>query len=322
MKVVVWPLHAHPKLSDAVSRLDNVEAHIVSDVETLRAVVHGAKVVVISPGEYSSIVASILKDEKDLGLLQLTSTGYEQVEQYGISESVWVCNAGNAFSATVAEHAMALLLAIVRQIPKAVGLQSHRDWDRSIANELFSLDGRTMAVLGMGNIGNEIAKRAKAFGMHVIGISRSGRVSEFADENLRVDALQVALSRSDVIVLSIPLSKESRHIINKVTLAASKSGAVLINISRGGLVDQVDLIEALKSGRISAAGLDVTEPEPLPTESPLWKMSNVLISPHIAGQGNLRTRERVMDMVCRNIVAFRNGMPLENLVLPASKRSS
>jgi phosphoglycerate dehydrogenase-like enzyme len=207
---------------------------------------------------------------------------------------------------------MTLLLALVRRLPAAVLNAERHRWDQSGAGGIGTLHGATVAVVGFGNIGREVALRLRAFGARVIAVTRSGRPDPLADEVVAADRLHDALGRSDAVVLAVPLNAQTRHLIDARALAAMRPHAFLINVARGGVVDQAALTAALTEGRIGGAGLDVTHPEPLPPDDPLWTLPNALITPHVAGYGGDVAPRRILALVERNLRNFLDGHPLES----------
>jgi phosphoglycerate dehydrogenase-like enzyme len=174
------------------------------------------------------------------------------------------------------------------------------------------LDGQTLTVVGLGPIGAEIARLGKAIGIHTIGVRRSaGHAGDTVDELVHPSNLATVLPRTDWLALACPLTDETRHLVNAEALALLPRGAHLINIARGEVVDEVALIEALRSGHLGGAYLDVFAREPLAAESPLWEMPNVIISPHnsAAATGN---DARATAIFLRNLAAYRSGTQLEN----------
>jgi phosphoglycerate dehydrogenase-like enzyme len=173
---------------------------------------------------------------------------------------------------------------------------------------------KTLGIVGLGGIGTEVARRAKAFGMRVIATRRRPQLpSEFADEVRGADDLHWLLGESDYVALCSALTQNTHKLVGEEELKKMKPSAYLISIGRGGLIDELALITALKTGLIAGAGLDVFAEEPLPTDSPLWDMPNVLITPHTAGSSP-RSHERLMDLFCENVRRYLAGEELLNVV--------
>jgi phosphoglycerate dehydrogenase-like enzyme len=212
--------------------------------------------------------------------VQLRLAGIESFLNAGLLDDkrIWT-NASGFYAENVAEHALALLLTGLRQINTAVRTR----WDKdAVDTSVRSLHGSTVAIVGAGGIARSLIPRLAACGAAVIAVNRSGRDVEGAMETLPFDRLDEVWSRVDHVVLAAPSTDETRHLINAKSLAAMRSHAWLINVARGPLVDEDALHRALVDGEIAGAALDVTDPEPPATDSPLWELPNVIITPHVA----------------------------------------
>jgi phosphoglycerate dehydrogenase-like enzyme len=187
----------------------------------------------------------------------------------------------------MSEHVLAFMFGLTRGLASYVPLQASGEWkdDAVPSSRMWSVEGRTMLVVGLGGIGTEVARRAHALGMKVIAIRNSGRHGPpfVAEVGLAAD-LRAFAGRADVIVNTLPLTAETRGIFDAGFFDAAKRGALFINVGRGASVVTADLVAALADGRIGGAGLDVTDPEPLPPEHPLWRAPNVLITPHVSAE--------------------------------------
>jgi phosphoglycerate dehydrogenase-like enzyme len=220
-------------------------------------------------------------------------------------------NAAGIHAPYCAEHAFALLLALTRGIHRHVRNQIKRQW-RMIP--LLEIGGWTLGIVGMGGFGLHMAQRGQGLGMYVIAVDpyRTDKPAA-VDELLPVDRLPELLGRSDVLMIACPHTVETHHLINAETLKLVKPDAYLINVTRGGIVDEAALVDALREGRLAGAGLDVFETEPLPEDSPLWDMENVIITPHSAGRSQRRPRPTI-ELFCDNIRRYVRGEPLRNVV--------
>jgi len=219
-------------------------------------------------------------------------------------------NASGVFNIPIAETVMAYILAVVKRLPEFLAQQREHRWEKLPLREL---GGLTVGIVGLGDIGTEVARLCRAFGMHVLGLRRRPAPSDVADEVLPPDRLHDLLARSDFVVIAAPLTAETRGMIGRAELAAMKPDAWLINISRGAIVDEEALIEALQAGRIGGACLDVFAEEPLPPESPLWDMPNVIITPHNSWSSP-HIEEREIDLFLENLRRYVAGEPLLNVV--------
>jgi len=176
-------------------------------------------------------------------------------------------------------------------------------YDNDCNMELFK--GKTVAIIGYGSVGAEIAKRLKAFGVNVISVNRQIREDEYLDESILIDDLDAALVKSDIIILTLPLTDETRHLINKDKIRLMKDKTVLINVSRGGLIEETELIEALETGKFLGVALDVFEEEPL-NESSFWDFENVIITPHNSFVSD-KVNERLFGAIFDNLSSCLNS---------------
>jgi len=235
-----------------------------------------------------------------------------------IGAPVIVTNGRGLHAVAMAEHTIGVILTFARKLHLSRDAQHRRRWiqdDLWMARPEFgSLGGTTLGLVGLGSVGAEIAVRARALGMRVIAVRKHPATEpEPADEQWGPDRLGALIEASDWLVLATPLTSETRHMIGANELARLRPGAVIVNLGRGALIDEPALIEALRSGRLAGAALDVFEREPLPLESPLWEMPNVLVTPHISGLGP-RYWERAVELFRGNLERFIRGEPLVNVV--------
>jgi phosphoglycerate dehydrogenase-like enzyme len=195
----------------------------------------------------------------------------------------------------MSEHVLALILGLTRGLATYIPAQKRGEWaDEAVPeSRMWSLEGKTLLVAGLGGIGSEVARRAQALGMNVIATRNTPREkpSYVSEQGLSTD-LPAFVSRADVIVNALPLTPETKGVFDKKIFDTAKRGALFVNVGRGGTVVTADLIAALQDGRIGGAGLDVTDPEPLPADHPLWKVPNVIITPHVAAATDLGEEPR------------------------------
>ncbi len=232
------------------------------------------------------------------------------------SPAIVTCGKG-VFDAPMADHVFALLLALTRQIHTFVRYQIAGIWKREILNgQLTDLWGKRMGIIGLGSIGREVARRALAFGMRVLAVKRQpSPISEEPVDGLFLgyEGLRLILPECDVVVVTAALTPQTKYLLGRNELASMKKGAIVINVARGAIVDERALVELLQSGHIAGAGLDVFEDEPLPHDSPLWRLPNVIITPHIGGLSE-RTRQRVFERFLENLRRFLAGEQLVGIV--------
>ena len=218
----------------------------------------------------------------------------------------------------IADHAFALLLHLTRNIGAYQQAQKEGEWTKSSkpAMPLTELRGRTMLVVGYGGIGTQVAERAKAFGMNVHAIDlKDIPLTVTLAKTGKPDELQAMLSEADVVVNCLPITPATENMIGPDEFAKMKQSTYFINVSRGRVVNTAALVKALQDGRLAGAGLDVVDPEPLPKDSPLWKMPNVIITPHVAGVSDARNG-RQSALILENLARFARDLPLKNLVDP------
>ncbi|THF74929.1 D-2-hydroxyacid dehydrogenase [Cohnella fermenti] len=232
----------------------------------------------------------------------------DRLEERGVA----VTTASGVHPTQMAETAFAMLLAFTRSVHHAIRNQVAGKWDRS-AN-YTELGGKTMAVIGAGQIGSEIARLAQAFGMSTIGVRRSGKEAPSFNRVVTLDKLDEVLGESDVVVNILPGTDETFRLFDSRVFELMKNDALFLNLGRGPSVDTDALTAALQKGTIGGAGLDVFDPEPLPAGHPLWSLDNVIITPHIGGMTD-KYKERMKDLFVENLKAYLDrGHPARNLV--------
>jgi phosphoglycerate dehydrogenase-like enzyme len=251
--------------------------------------------------------------------VQLPFAGIEAFFAAGVidEERTWTCAKGIYGHAT-AEHALALMLLAARRLHVHVGATTWAS-EAGVGSGFGAAERRlattTVVLVGTGGIGRALVRMLQPLGPQVIAVNRSGTPLGGAETTVPVSRLREVIGRADLLVLAASSTPETRHLIDGATLAAMKPEAWLINVARGALVDTGALVEALQSGRLGGAALDVTEPEPLPDEHPLWRLPNAVITPHVANTWDMALPE-LAALVQRNVARFAAGEELEGLVDP------
>lgn len=277
-----------------------------------QALLGRAEVLLGLPDDSPAALAAAVRTNPGLRWVQGMAAGTgEQVRRAQLSaeelERVTITSTSGVHVGPLAEFCLLGLLAFTRGLPRLRADQQAHHWDHYPVDELR---GRTLLILGLGAIGTEVARLARAFGMHTVGINRRG-LSESAhvDETHRLEALDDLLERADALVITLPLTSETRGLLDAQQIGRLKPGAILVNVGRGGVVDEPALVEALRERRLAGAALDVFATEPLPTDSPLWDLPNVLISPHTAAL-SIHENERIAELFRENLRRYLAGEPL------------
>ncbi len=304
--LVVMPVEArHKKLLQEAA---GGNAIVFSEQPT-EAEIAGAEIIIGNPPLAKLPLA------KKLRWLQLNSAGSDAYAAPGVlGAGVKLTNATGAYGLALSEHLLAQLLAMMKKLYPYYEHQQRGEW--SDEGTVTSIEGATALIIGFGDIGRAFGKRLKALGAHVIGIRRRpGAVPPEADEMGTMEELETLLCRADIVASSLPEMPSTHHLYDARLFGAMKKGAYFLNIGRGTAVVQADLMEAVKSGHLAGAALDVTEPEPLPKDSPLWHTRGIYITPHISGNYHLpATHDKIIGIAAENLRAFQAGEPLRNEV--------
>ncbi len=265
-----------------------------------------------------NITPELVQAGKKLRWVQTLSAGVEQVLHKTGSDAlansdIVLTNNQIVQGPEIADHAMALLLTLTRFLPTYMQRQAEENW-QGRPYTLLELNGKRAVVIGMGGIGLQIAIRAWAHGMTVVGVDPEDiAYLPYVEKIVKPDMLDEVIGEADVIFMAAPHTPKSHRMMGPSQFDSMKQDSYFIAVSRGGTYDLGSLVKALDSKRLAGAGVDVTDPEPLPKGHPLWKMDNVIITPHIAGRSDM-DRGRMLGIVKSNIQRFADGMPLNNVV--------
>lgn len=255
------------------------------------------------------IPPDVWRHARRLRWLQAMGAGVDWALVPTLPRDVVVTRAPGVFGPWMVEYVLGWCLCVTQRVPVFTSAQRERRWLRDVIPE--RLGGRTLAVVGLGDVGRAIARSARALGMAVVGVSLSGRPVRGVKQVFTPDALRSALALADFVVLTVPLTRETRGMIGRQELKAMRPGAWLVNIARGPVVDERALVDALQARRIGGAILDVFATEPLPAHHPLWRFDNVVITPHISGPS---TPEELTPVFTRNLARYLAGQPLHHVV--------
>jgi phosphoglycerate dehydrogenase-like enzyme len=309
--------HVAYRLHERFSALaTGISSFAVRDPETLEERIGEADVLVIS-GLWQN---GLLDRAKKLRFIQAIGAGTDQFPREELAErGIRLASARGVNYRAVAEHAMALILALSRRLPEARDNQARRLW-RGMIGDLSQredeIGGKTLLIVGLGQIGGRLAQLAKAFDMHVVGLRRNPSAGRGAADAVHtMDELGSLLPEADFVALTCPLTAETENLLDAQALGQMKPSAHLVNVARGRVVDEPALVEALGAGRIAGAGIDVTGEEPLAPGSPLWGMENVLLTPHTAGETR-HYEDNVIEILRDNLERLRRSeAPLRNQVI-------
>ena len=290
------------------------DVRVISDLDRESAMEHAASAHGI---DANLLTSEFLRASPNLRWAQSWSAGVERyiaIPELMSRQELVLTNMKGAYGPVIAEHVFAMLLTFTRDLPFYLDADRRGEWTRGSGSDLSALQGRTMLIVGMGGIGSEIAIRAHAFNMRVLATVRTARPDPpYVDELGTADDLDRFLPQADIVVLAVPLTDETREMIDRSAIDRMKDGVWIVNIARGAVVDTEALVDALDTGKVGTAFLDVTEPEPLPAGHPLWDRDDVFITPHMAGRAEL-SAERRFELIVENMRRFGAGEPLLNVV--------
>jgi len=309
MKIlVVIPVNADEE-AKLRSIIDDAEFVFSAPDEITEELVKSADIIIGNvPPEY-------LRGSKNLKWLQLNSAGTDGYCEEGvIPEGAYLTNATGAYGLAISEHMLGMLFEIKKKLNLYCMNQKQHLWKDE--GNVTSIEGSTTLVVGLGDIGGDFARKMKALGSYTIGIKRTGgQKPDYLDELHTLDSLDELLPRADVVALSLPGTKETYRLFDSGKFRLMKEGSVILNVGRGTTICTEDLCDALEKGIIAGAGLDVTDPEPLPSDHRLWDAPGAVITPHVSGFFHLpETLRRIVRISTANLERFRNGEPLKNIV--------
>lgn len=275
------------------------------------------------------VVAQGLSDDEiaRAGPLRWLSSWAAGVEHFAtpalFARGIALTNASGVHGPNIAEHLLAMILMFTRGMPRLVRAQLARRWGRKFVSRAEGpgeLTGKTLLIVGLGRIGEALAVRARPFGLRLVAVkhdpSKRHDADVLVDELVGIERLDEVLGRADHVCLTVPLTRETHHLMDARRIARMHPGAYLYNVSRGGVIDEAALVEALRARTLAGAGLDVFEEEPLPQSSPLWDLDNVILTPHVAGL-TPHYFERAALLFAENLDRFLAGEPLRNRFDPA-----
>ena len=314
IKILIKP-QCEPEIRNRFITKFGEKCEFVFEENEIRDSITTAEVVIGEPEE------SELRKAENLHWIQLTWAGADKYTKMKIfPETITLTNASGAFGKIISEYVIGNIIALYRGLPVYWKNKQERLWVQNRSSD--TIYGKNVLILGTGDIGKNIAHRMQAFETHVTGIKRTA-VSEHSqqlkdfDEVYDLTALDDKLPQADIVISCLPGTLETKGLLNYDRLHSMKKDAVLINVGRGSLIPTEDLIRALQEGHLKGAVLDVFETEPLPFDSPLWEMDQVILTPHIAGPsfgGNAEVQDMIWNICMENLERYLNGKELKNIV--------
>ena len=301
----------HKRDIEHVALNNNLMIHYFTDEADMDAVIGQCEIL------YGYIPPEKLRAASSLRWLACASSGVEQylAEYLYPNPGVILTNSAGAYGITISEHILMTMLMLMRRIPEYHAVVSAHRWED--LGRIRSIYGSVITVIGTGDIGTAFAQRAKALGAaHIRGVHRTNKpLPRCFDESYAVEDLDFALAGADAVVMCVPGTKETENLITRERLGLLKKTSVLINVGRGSSLDQDALMDALNRGEIAGAALDVTTPEPLPADHPLWNTRNLIITPHVSGNMTLDiTCDLDVHMFCDNLVRYCRQQPMKHIV--------
>jgi phosphoglycerate dehydrogenase-like enzyme len=306
--LVVIPLNEDEK-ERLQSKMPEAEYVYLPSAEITEELVKDSDIII------GNVPPQYIKGTKKLKWLQLNSAGTDGYCEKGvIPEGAYLTNATGAYGLAISEHMLGMLLEIKKKLNLYYINQKKHIWKDE--GNVTSIEGSTALVVGLGDIGGDFARKMKALGSYTIGVKRTiGEKPEYIDELYTMEALDTLLPRADIVALSLPGTKDTYHLFNKDKFKLMRKDAIILNVGRGSAICTEDLCDALENGMIRGAGLDVTDPEPLPADHRLWDVPGVVITPHISGFFHLQeTLSRIVNISIDNFEHFIKQEKLKNIV--------
>lgn len=299
--VLIFTKEAPAYAAALAGELPELTVRAATSLETALAAGRDAEIIVALAHE---ITAELVAAMPKLRWIQALTTGTDSLTTLpNLAPDVVITSGRGIHGPQMSEMAFLHMLALSRNFPRMLANQKLAVWERWPQRLLL---GKTAVLLGVGAISEELAVRCKAFGMRVVGISAGRSAVPGFDAVLPRDRLKEAAGEADFLIILVPLAPDTRHLVNRDIIAALPPRAILINLARGDVVDEAALIDALTARRIAGAGLDVFSVEPLPAESPLWHLDNVVITPRLGGMSDVY-RQQIMPVLLDNLRAYMSG---------------
>ena len=308
---------AHDRLLRMTNDFPSLTWKVARSAEEVSKLLPAAHVMVLNNRICTPELGAAIRNSsrENLAWIHFVTAGVEKGLAMGLPRGVLVSSAAGTNGPVLAEHAITLLLATMRRLGDIHRGQLAHEWRRAtIAREIRSLEGARVCIIGLGAVGREVARKLRAFDADVIAISRTGSDANVSKVYAR-EHMAAALGQSDALVICTNSDPSTRHLVGAAQIASMKPGGFIVNMARGEIIDEAALIEALRSGHVAGAGLDVTEVEPPPKDNPLWDLPTVILSPHVSGGGSGEAAyQRQSKLFGENLHRFLAKLPLLNPV--------
>jgi phosphoglycerate dehydrogenase-like enzyme len=316
MDILFYPCNKPELVARVRTDLPELRVSIAETEEELSAAIGATDILVTGNRPYTATAARIIREQgRRLKMIHFTTSGIDTALKHGLPDDVVITNSAGTHANRIAQHAFALMLALTRCLNDAGEARRRHEWAHdTLGPKMISLERATLALLGLGAVGQEIARKAKAFDMRVIGISRSTAPLPNVDEIRPRERLLETLAEADVVAFATVYDDTTHHMLNAEGFAVLKPRAMIVNVARGPLIDEEAMIAALRAGRIGGAGMDVMTVEPLPADSPLWDLPNVVMTPHNASGGGDGQVEGIFNIIRENLARLKAGQPAINRV--------
>jgi phosphoglycerate dehydrogenase-like enzyme len=320
MKVVYFHQAGRPPddLEQMFRSFPQVTLALARDAAELVTALVDAEILIVNNRSYTPANAKLIRDHgRALRWIQFSTSGIDNALKHGLPAGVVVTNMSGLRAFAVAEHALMLMLGLVRRLRVTERARKTDFWIRDdVTPSMDNLAGKHLVILGLGEIGQAIARKAKAFDMQVSGISRSTEAMANFDHLLPRSELVPACATADIVAIAANHDASTDKMLSREVIAAMRPTAYVVNVARGQLVDEPALIEALQAGRLAGAGLDVAATEPLPAGHPFWRMENVILTPHLGGAGSQGVGGGLGNIFVDNLRRWLDGKPLTKVVVP------
>jgi phosphoglycerate dehydrogenase-like enzyme len=313
--VLIWTHSQDTSIATRLATLSELRPVVVTDFDSWLQQLPQAQILIANTATWTQQMSAALVLAPALRWIQLINAGYDNIEANGLAAHIALTTRGGIGKEVISEHVFALLLGLARQFPACMNAKTERKWGLgTAASAVTSVCNMHVALVGYGPIGQTIRQRLALSGAQVSVIARRARVETDGTVVAAYASLPQILPLTDAAILACPLTPQTHGLFDAKLLGCMRQGAILVNIARGQIVDTGAMVAALRTGRLGGAGLDVTDPEPLPPDHELWSIPNVIITPHMAfAGGGAKIQNEIEMMIVDNMQRYLQGAALQNL---------